>query len=187
MLTPFAFRVSLSDSLLESVQRFRRDNALDVRTGREAEPEELPFLRSCHRALYLVDLELELLCDEARDALYHPLTRAFAANVNVTVVRIANEAVSTSPQFAIEFIKHDVVLDKGEFEGSATLIQQLHTLRAHVGHPNSPSTAMHIIASASARTVIAASARCVARRRLDRLEYADDDAARSWRSVAVFR
>src|SRR5262249_60700427 len=40
----------LSDSLLESVQRFWRDNALDVWTSREAEPEELPLLRSCHRA-----------------------------------------------------------------------------------------------------------------------------------------
>jgi hypothetical protein len=33
--------------------------------GREAEPEELPFLRSCHRTLRLIYLELELLCDEA--------------------------------------------------------------------------------------------------------------------------
>src|SRR5215831_2978321 len=98
----------LSDSLLEPVQRFWRDHALDVRTSREAEPEELPFLRSCHRALCLVDLELELLCDEARDALHHPLTRAFAANVNVTVVRIANKAVSALLQFAVEFIEHDV-------------------------------------------------------------------------------
>src|SRR5208283_2647918 len=53
-----------SDSLLEPLQRFRRNRALDVRTGREAEAEELPFLRSCHRALCLIYLELELLCDE---------------------------------------------------------------------------------------------------------------------------
>src|SRR5207245_6845051 len=84
----------LPDSLLEPFQRFRRDCALDVRTSREAEPEELPFLRSCHRALRLVYLELELLCDEARDAPHHPLTRSFAADVNVTVVRVSNEAVS---------------------------------------------------------------------------------------------
>src|SRR5262249_52312092 len=98
----------LSDSLLEPVQRFRRDHTLDVRTSREAEPEELPFLRSCHYALCLVDLELELLCDEARNALHHPLTRAFAANVNVTVVRITNRAMSPSLQFAVEFIEHEV-------------------------------------------------------------------------------
>ena len=96
------------DSLLEPFQRFRRDRALDVRTSREAEPEELPFLRSRHRALRLVYLEFELLCDEARDALHHPLTRAFAANVNVTVVRIANKAVSPALQLLVEFVEHEV-------------------------------------------------------------------------------
>src|SRR6516162_10945404 len=78
------------DSLFEPFQGLRRDHALDFRTSRKAEPEELPLLRSCHRALCLVDLELELLRDEPRDAVHHPLTRAFAANVNVTVIRIAN-------------------------------------------------------------------------------------------------
>src|SRR4029077_770505 len=47
------------DSPLDPFQRFWRDRALDVRTSREAEPEELPFLRSCHRTLRLVYLELE--------------------------------------------------------------------------------------------------------------------------------
>ena len=49
----------LSDSLLEPLQRFRRNRALDVRTGRKAEAEELPFLRSCHRTLCLIYLELK--------------------------------------------------------------------------------------------------------------------------------
>jgi hypothetical protein len=65
-------------------------------------------LRSCHRTLRLIYLELELLCDEARDALHHPLTRAFAANVNVTVVRIANKTVSPVLQLAVEFVEHEV-------------------------------------------------------------------------------
>src|SRR6516164_9257860 len=96
------------DSLLEPFQRFRRNRALDVRTSRKAEPEEFPFLRSCHRTLGLIYLELELLCDEAQDALHHPLTRAFAANVDVTVVRIANKAVSPALQLAVEFVEHEV-------------------------------------------------------------------------------
>src|SRR5271155_3464299 len=96
------------DSLPEPVQRFRRDRALDVRPSRKAEPEELPFLRSCHRTLRLIYLELELLRDEARDALHHPLTRAFAANVNVTVVRIANKTVSPVLKLAVEFVEHEV-------------------------------------------------------------------------------
>jgi hypothetical protein len=98
-----------SDSLLEPFQRFRRNRALGIRTGRKAEPEELPFLRACHRTLGLVYLELELLCDEARDALHHPLTRAFAANVNVTVVRIANKAMSAALQLPVEFVEHEVI------------------------------------------------------------------------------
>src|SRR5258708_8215482 len=92
----------VSDSLLEPVQRFRRNRALDVRTSRKAEPEELPFLRSCHRTLRLIYLELELLCDEARDAFHHPLTRAFAADVDVAVVRITNKAVSPALQLAVD-------------------------------------------------------------------------------------
>src|SRR4029077_9049828 len=98
----------LPDSPLEPFQRFWRDRALDVRTSREAEPEELPFLRSCHRTLRLVYLELELLCYEARNALHHPLTRAFAANVDVTVVRITNKAMSTALRLAVEFVEHEV-------------------------------------------------------------------------------
>src|SRR5215207_5816386 len=98
----------LPDSLLEPFQRFGRNHALDVRTDRKAEPEELPFLRSCHRTLCLFYLELELLRDEARDALHHPLTRSFAADVNVTVVRIANKAVSAALQLPVEFVEHEV-------------------------------------------------------------------------------
>src|SRR6266705_17670 len=98
----------LPDSLLEPFQRFRRDRAPGVWTGRKAEPKELAFLRSCHRTLRLIYLELELLCDEARDAPHHPLTRAFAANVNVTVVCIANKPVSPVLQLAVEFVEHEV-------------------------------------------------------------------------------
>ena len=60
------------------------------------------------RGLRLVYLELELLCDEASDALHHPLTRSFAADVNVTVVRVPNEAVSPSLQLLVEFVEHEV-------------------------------------------------------------------------------
>src|ERR1700737_906121 len=108
MLTPFGPSRDLPDSPLKPFQRFRRDRALDAWTSREAEPEELSFLRSCHRTLGLVYLELELLFDEARDALHHPLTRALAANVDVTIVRIANKAVSPVLQFAVEFVEHEV-------------------------------------------------------------------------------
>ena len=46
---------------------------------------------------------------KARDALHHPLTRTFATNVNVTVVCVANEAVSAVLQFPVEFVEHEFV------------------------------------------------------------------------------
>ena len=48
--------------------------------------------------------------NEARDALHHPLTRAFAANVDVTVVGVSNESMSTALQFAVEFVKPDLTI-----------------------------------------------------------------------------
>ena len=57
---------NLPNSLLEPELGRPRDDAFDVWTGCEAEPEEFPLLRSCHRALRLVHLELESLRDESR-------------------------------------------------------------------------------------------------------------------------
>src|SRR5580692_7665057 len=84
MLTPCPSR-DLPDSLLKPIHGLRRNHALDLRTGRKAEPEKLPLLRSCHRALGLIYLELELLRDELRDAFHHPLPRPLAADVDITV------------------------------------------------------------------------------------------------------
>jgi len=36
------------------------------------------------------------------------LTRSFAANVDVTVVRISNKAMSPALQLAVEFIEHEI-------------------------------------------------------------------------------
>jgi len=81
-------------------------------------------------------------------------------------------------------------LDKGEFEGqrllSPTLIQELQTPRVHEA---APAFAEHGDMHLRARLPLAQlsrRARCAPRRRLDRLGYADGDAARSWRRCAVF-
>src|ERR1022692_4251493 len=84
----------LPDSSLKPIQGLWRNDALDLWASRKAEPEKLPFLRSCHRTLRLIYLELELLRDELRDALHHPLPRSLATNVDVTVVRISNETMT---------------------------------------------------------------------------------------------
>jgi len=87
MLTPFALRVTSRIRCLKPFQSFRRDDALDLWTSAEAKSEDPPLLRSRHRTLCLIYLELELVCDESRDALHHPLTGPLAAHVNVAVSR----------------------------------------------------------------------------------------------------
>ena len=46
--------------------------------------------------------------DEARDALHHPLARAFTADVNVTIIRIANKAMPTALELLVEFIEQEI-------------------------------------------------------------------------------
>ncbi len=82
--------------MLKPFQSFGRNRTLDLQTVGKAEPEKLPLLRSRHRALRLIHLEFELLCDESRNAFHHPLTRPLAAHVEVAIIRVAQVAVSAS-------------------------------------------------------------------------------------------
>ena len=54
------------------------------------------------------DLEFELSRDESRDAVHHPTTRPFAANVDVTIIRVTHESVASSFKLAVEIVEHDV-------------------------------------------------------------------------------
>jgi 3',5'-cyclic AMP phosphodiesterase CpdA len=94
--------------VLKPFQSFRRDNALNFWAGAKAEPEKLPFLRSRHCTLRFVYLELEFVGDEARDALHHPLTSPLAAHVDVAIIRVAEVAVATTLELAVEFVEHEV-------------------------------------------------------------------------------
>jgi hypothetical protein len=67
--TGVAITVGSVTRLDQPIQSLRRNDALDLRTGGKAESKKLPFLRSCHRTLRLIHLELELLRDESREAL----------------------------------------------------------------------------------------------------------------------
>ena len=64
-------------------------------------------LRSRHRTLRLIHLETELLRDESRDALHHP-PRPFAANVDITIIRVSNKAMAPVLQLPVEFVEHEV-------------------------------------------------------------------------------
>src|SRR5262249_56882575 len=105
---PRAPRVPLRVCLRNPPRRLGHNPPLPPRPRRKAEPEKLPLLRSRHRTLRFVHLELELVCDESRDAFHHPLTRLFAPNVNVTVVRVTNKTVSPALQLPVEFVEHEI-------------------------------------------------------------------------------
>src|ERR1019366_841311 len=82
--------------LLEPLHRLRRDAPFRRFGTREAEAQKLPFPWLGHRAFGLVHLKLKLRADESREALHHSFSRPLTAHVDVAVVRISREAVTTS-------------------------------------------------------------------------------------------
>jgi hypothetical protein len=56
----------------------------------------------------LIHRELKLLSDESRNVLHHPLTRPLATNLDFTIVRTPNKAVSPALQLPVEFVGHEI-------------------------------------------------------------------------------
>src|SRR2546428_589748 len=104
----FGLSGDFPNPFLKPLHSLRRNSAPNLGTVGETESEKLPLLRSRHRALLVVYLELEPLRDESRDAVHHPLTRPFATNVNVAIVRVSNKTMSPALQFPVEFVEHEV-------------------------------------------------------------------------------
>src|SRR5450631_3887409 len=98
----------LTDFVFETYHSLRSNRSSDLWTVCKTKPEELSLLRSRHRALRLIYLELEPLSDEARNAPHHPLTRTLTAHIDVAVICVADVSVSPALQFAVEFIEHDI-------------------------------------------------------------------------------
>jgi hypothetical protein len=46
--------------------------------------------------------------DEVRNPLHHSLSRSFAAHVNVTVVGITHEAMTTPLSLPVQFVQHQI-------------------------------------------------------------------------------
>src|SRR5439155_5280023 len=104
----FGLPCDFPNPFLKPLDGLRRNPPPNHGTVAETESEKLPLLRSRHRALLVVHLELESLRDESRDAIHHSLTRPFAADVDITVVRISNETMSPALQLPVEFVEHEV-------------------------------------------------------------------------------
>src|SRR5260370_11627746 len=96
------------DPLFKSVDRFRRNLALQLFPARKAESQKFPLLRFRHRTLRLVHLDLQLFRDESLHALHHPLPRPLAAYVDITVVPIPHETLPAALQLPVEFVQHEV-------------------------------------------------------------------------------
>src|SRR6267378_3367883 len=73
-----------------------------------AEAEEPPVPRSGDGTLLGVDLQFEAPFDEAGQARHDPLAGVFAADVDVTVIRVPHEPVAATLKLAIQFIQDEV-------------------------------------------------------------------------------
>jgi|GEM_PF-4943172 len=51
---------------------------------------------------------ITFLHDEQRYVLHHPLTRPLAANVDITIVRVPNKAMSAALQLPVEFVEREL-------------------------------------------------------------------------------
>src|SRR6202048_3110525 len=96
------------NSPFESHDRFRRQAPLRLLVIREAESQEFSFPWSRHRTLLTVHSQLELRREESRHAAHHSFAGSPTADVNVAVIRISGEPVSTPLQLLIQFVEYDV-------------------------------------------------------------------------------
>src|SRR6266496_267321 len=95
-------------SLLTAEQSLGRDAPFRLFPAGKAEAQELALLRSRHRALRLIHLELESPPEEVRHALHDALPRPFARHVDIAIIRIAHEAMLASLQLPVEFVEHEI-------------------------------------------------------------------------------
>src|ERR1700751_5059635 len=106
-LIPRVRRVMSWICALNVSRAFWRDTPL-APVIRDAEPQELALLWSRHRAFRLVNLQPQLLGQEPAHRGHNPFTGAAAANLDIAVVRVAAKAVTSSGQFLVEIVEHEI-------------------------------------------------------------------------------
>src|SRR5947208_15142420 len=74
----------------------------------DREAEERPVPRSGDGTLRRGDLQLEASFDAAGQARHAPSAGLFAADVDVTVIRVSHEPVAATLKLAIQFIQHEI-------------------------------------------------------------------------------
>ena len=98
----------LPDPLPKPLHGLGRDAPLQPAAAREAESQKLPLLRPPHRALGLVDRELETAGNEVWHRLHHPVPRPRTADVDVHIVCMAHKSVAPSIEFAVKLVEPPV-------------------------------------------------------------------------------
>src|SRR5713101_6502522 len=78
------------------------------RVIRDREAKERAVPRSGDGTLLRVDLQFEASFDKEGQALHDPPAGLFAADVDVTVIRVPHEPVAATLKFAIQFIQHEI-------------------------------------------------------------------------------
>jgi len=92
---------------LESTQRLRCDTPFRLRPFHvKAKSQELPLPWAGHCALCLIDRKLETPTEAFLEIRQKTSTRPFAAYINVAVIGISGETVTSLFKLFVEFIEH---------------------------------------------------------------------------------
>src|SRR5213593_526082 len=105
---PGSERTDLLGEALAAALRQEHVHVPVSRIAPQTEAEKVPFLRPSDGALHLVHLQPQSAFDETDEARHHTESRPLAADVDVGVVGIPDEAVAAPGEFPIELVQHDV-------------------------------------------------------------------------------
>jgi hypothetical protein len=70
--------------------------------------QEFPFMGLAYAALSRIDLQLQALLNEALQARHHTLPGSVAPYVDVAIIRVPHETMTSLAESLIELIEHDV-------------------------------------------------------------------------------
>ncbi len=119
---------------LQPLQAGRRH--FDLPRPVDPESQELPLPGPAHSGLVRVHLQPQMLRDPLRQVPNHPIRRGRSSHVDVTVVRVAHEAVPASLQFLVQRVQVDVRQQRRE---RPALRRPLSDFHYHAFH-QSPAT-----------------------------------------------
>jgi len=98
----------LADPIFEPGHSLVGNAPPEPRIVLDCKAEERPVPRTGDGTLLRVDPQFEAPFDKAGQALHNPPASLFAADVDVTVIRMAHETVAATFKLAIQLIQHEI-------------------------------------------------------------------------------